>query len=212
MPKLTTKAQKIFCGDVSPNNVVAVFGSNKAGSPAYSNDPDTIQSLDAWTNGWTGAVGTNLAPSIQDMNAFFYVASRQIAYLFQGGVGEWNADITYYIGSLVSDGAGTLYKSLVDDNINNALTDSTKWMNYSSNTSRDVSGNSYTVVNSDYAFTWPSGATGPSGTAYELPAASADNKGRRFAILDLHDPSTGTGQIIFSDGTQYLPESANVYS
>lgn len=210
MSKLTSKAQKIFCGDVSFNNVVAVFGSNKAGSPAYSDDPDTIQSLAAWTEGWEQAVGTNLAPSIQDMNSFFYVATRQLAYLFQGGIGEWNAAITYYIGSIVSDGTGTLYKSLADDNVNNALTDSTKWMNYSSNTSRDVSGLAYTVVNSDYSFTWPSGATGPTGTTYNLPTASSDNVGRKFIIADLHTPSSNVVQSVISDGTSYLPDSISI--
>lgn len=210
MAKLTVKAQKIFCGDVSPNNVVSVFGSNKAGSPAYSSDPDTIQSLSAWTEGWSQAVITNSAPSIQDMNSFFFVATRQLAYLLQGGIGEWNAAITYYIGSLVNDGLGTIYKSIVDDNINNALTDATKWMNYQSNTSRDVSADAYTVVNGDQAFTWPSGATGPADMFGNIPAASAANKGRKFVLADLHDPAGNVVEVLISSGTTYFADSISI--
>lgn len=210
MTKLASKSQKIFCGDVSPNNVVSVFGSNKAGSPAFSSDPDTIQSLAAWTEGWSQAVITNSAPSIQDMNSFFFVATRQLAYLLQGGIGEWNAAITYYIGSLVNDGNGTIYKSVADDNINNALTDSTKWMNYQSNTSRDVSGDAYSVVNGDHEFTWPSGATGPSNTTVNLPTASEANRGRKFILADLHYPASNVVQVLVSSGTTYFADSISI--
>ena len=49
----------------------------------------------------------------------------QLAYLMQEGVPEWNADTTYYIGSIVNDGLGNCYRSLTDSNLNNALTDTT---------------------------------------------------------------------------------------
>jgi hypothetical protein len=61
------------------------------------------------------------------MNALQFLFSRQLAYLFQSGIPEWNAETAYYVGSWATDSAGIPYVSLVDNNINNALTDATKW-------------------------------------------------------------------------------------
>ena len=86
MARLFRAVQKIFCGDVPPTNVVAVFGSLKAGSPAFSSNPDDIQSLPAYGAGWAGATVLNQAPALQDMNALQYLFSRQLKYLFQEGI------------------------------------------------------------------------------------------------------------------------------
>ena len=90
MAKLTRKKQRIFAGDVPAASNVAQFGSFKAGVPAYSSDPDTIQSLMAFGQGWSGAVNTSTAPALQDMNALQYLFSRQLAYVLQAGISEYD--------------------------------------------------------------------------------------------------------------------------
>jgi hypothetical protein len=130
MAKITRKEQKVFGGNLTATNNIAQFGSLKAGSPAYSLDPDTIQSLSAYINGWAAAVVNNNAPALQDVNALDFLFSRQLAYLMQTGIAEWVATTTYYIGSMVNDGYGETYVSIVDDNLNNVLTDTTKWRRY----------------------------------------------------------------------------------
>jgi len=127
MAKLTREMQKIFCGDVPPNNVVAVFGSLKNGTPTFTDDVTAIQALPAYGAGWAGATVLNQAPALQDMNALQYLFSRQLAYLFQAGIPEWNSETTYYVGSWATDSAGVPYVSLGNNNLNNALTDATKW-------------------------------------------------------------------------------------
>lgn len=127
MAKLTRALQKIFCGGVPPINAVAVFGSLKAGSPEFSDDPADIQSLPAYEAGWAGATVLNQAPALQDMNALQFLFSRQLKYLFQQGIPEYSAEETYFIGSWVTNSTGVPYVSLVNDNLGNDLLDPTKW-------------------------------------------------------------------------------------
>jgi len=181
MAKITRKHQKIFAGDVPATNVVATFGSLKAGSPAYSSDPDTIQSLAAWGSGWSEAVINNYAPAIQDLNAVFNVITRQLAYIFQNGVPYWSATPAYYIGSIVSDDDKTLYMSVSDTNTNVALTDNTKWLNFHSRKVTTVDTLDYTVLNAD----WYIRVTAdPDGTLkyVNVPTPSAALTGRQVII------------------------------
>jgi hypothetical protein len=131
MSKIVRSLQKIFGGNLTPANNIGVFGSNKGGSPTYSNDPAVIQAA-PWLNGWGGAVVGSNQPSIQDFNGFCYVISRQVAYILQQGVAEWDATTTYYTGSMVNVN-GVLYVSLLDNNIGNSVTNPTWWRNYLSN-------------------------------------------------------------------------------
>ena len=88
MTKIARKHQKLFATSVPVTNTIAQFGSLKAAAPAYSDDPDTIQALDAFDEGFASAVINNKAPTVQDMNGLFYLLTRQIAYLMQAGVAE----------------------------------------------------------------------------------------------------------------------------
>lgn len=126
MPRLTRATQKIF-GSTASVNQRGVIGSFAAGAPAYSTDPETIQSLSNYLQGWYGVVVGQNSPAIQDMNALDFLITRQLAYLFESGVSEWDAETTYYIGSLATDSTGQIFVSLADNNLNNALTDTTKW-------------------------------------------------------------------------------------
>ena len=177
MPKITRKKQRVFAGDVIAANNIAQFGSLKAGSPAFSLDPDIIQLLSAFGNGWASAVVSNSAPALQDMNSLFFLISRQLAYVLQTGISEYDSTTSYYIGSLVNDGIGTIYMSVVDDNLGQALSDASKWLNYKSINVLDKSAN-YTVLNSDYMLR----AIGTNAFAITLPQATLANKGRELVI------------------------------
>jgi len=128
MAKITRKNMKIF-GSNAGAQQRGVFGSLAAGVPAYSTDPEVIQSLSNYEDGWFGAVLGNNSPAIQDMNALQFLYAYQIAYGFQAGVPEWDDATTYYAGSFVND-SGVLYVSIADDNLNHAVSDEAYWSPY----------------------------------------------------------------------------------
>lgn len=127
MAKLIRKMQKIFAGTATNNGQ---FGSAKTGAKVTSTDLDILQALPAFNTGWLDAIisGRNL-PALEEMQSLQYITTRQIAYLFQEGLAEYDSGTTYYQNSIVKK-AGTyqLYGSLVDDNTGNPLTDGTKWV------------------------------------------------------------------------------------
>ncbi len=126
MTKIARKTQLIF-GASSGLHQIAQFGSLAASAPVYTTDPDTIQALSNYLEGWfSGVIGEN-SPAIEDMNALCYLYAYQLAYLMQAGVPEWNATTTYYIGSFASNGLGNIYASITDTNLNHALTDTANW-------------------------------------------------------------------------------------
>ncbi len=127
MAKITRKQAKIFGGALSAGSQqVEQFGSKVGtGTPNYTVDPDVIQSLTNWVDGWVSAIdGGTKAPYVQDMNAVCLVLAYQIAYLLQQGIPEWNAATTYYTDSVVQV-AGQWYTSLQDNNTGNAPVAST---------------------------------------------------------------------------------------
>lgn len=126
MAKIQRILHKIF-GDTGSSDNFAKFGSLVAGSAVKTKDILTIQSLPAWDEGWQSSIyGGNKDLLLQDLNAFSYEHSRQIAYLFQAGIAEWDSTTEYSKGSLVqrtsgSDATGEVYQSLIDANTGNAL-------------------------------------------------------------------------------------------
>jgi hypothetical protein len=126
MSKILRKVAKIF-GSNAGTDQIAQFGSLAAADPTFTTDPIVIQSLSNYLGGWfSGVIGSN-SPAIEDMNALCYLYAYQIAYNMQAGVPEWDASTTYYIGSFVSDGNGNLYYSLIDNNLNNVVSNLTDW-------------------------------------------------------------------------------------
>lgn len=67
--------------------------------------------------GW-GIVGPSDQPTLQDFNAMGFTLGQIHAYLHQMGVAEYNAAQEYHTGS-ISNIAGVMYVSLVDNNIGN---------------------------------------------------------------------------------------------
>lgn len=129
MAKITRSTQKVFGDAVGATGNFGKFGSLAAGTPQYSKDLAEIQSLDAWTLGWAGAVVGLKSPALEDMNSLFYTAFKQLAYLLQQGVPEWDAGTTYYVDQFVSN-SGKIYKSKTNNNLNNPVTDTNNWIEY----------------------------------------------------------------------------------
>lgn len=120
MPKIERKTQKIFGGNAESDQL-AVFGTMITGTPVYNDDVETLQS-EAYTEGWQVAVAANEAPFMEEMNGVQYGFSKQLAYLFQQGIPEWDAGTTYYLNSFCQVG-GVIYKSMQDENINHSPAD-----------------------------------------------------------------------------------------
>src|SRR4051812_8534974 len=116
MAKITRKTQKIFGQDAGANEIAQV-GSLAASAPTFTTDPETIQALANYLNGWFDVAIGSSSPAIEDMNALCYLYAYQLAYLMQAGIAEWDDGTTYYIGSFVGDGAGGLYISLTNTNL-----------------------------------------------------------------------------------------------
>ncbi len=123
--KLARKLQKIF-GSTAGFNQQSKIGSLAAGVPEFTTDVEAMQSNGNYLGGWFSTVLGGNSPAIQDMNALDNLITYQLAYLMQSGVAEWNADTTYFIGSLAMVD-GRLYSSIGDDNLNYPVTDSVKW-------------------------------------------------------------------------------------
>jgi hypothetical protein len=187
MAKIIRKHQHVFAGSLGATGNIAQFGSMAAGAKAYSLDLDTLQSLAAWSNGF--AAGS--PPALEDMNAFGYVFTQQLAYLMQMGISEWNASVEYCIGSMVHDGTATVYMSMANANTNNALTDATKWQLVLSNGAKNVSSLDYNVVNSDRFITVSVSPITTNRSVY-LPTPATANTGRAVIIKPLAATSGGS--------------------
>jgi gamma-glutamyltranspeptidase len=207
MAKLTRKHQKIFC-DVAPTNKLGVFGSLAAGSPAYSDDPDTIQSLTAYGAGLGSALINNAPPAIQDIDGLCNLTSRQIAYLLQTGIPEYNASVTYYIGSIVNNGTDALFVSVADDNINNALSVTTKWMLFKSKKVRRETGFVVNPPNYDDYTVEMDGSTagGFDPLLFYLPTPTSTNRGRVVIVKNLF--SGGSIQVYGGTGGETIDGAA----
>lgn len=112
---------------------IGQFGSALAGTYAGTTDVNTIQNLTAWSNGFIDCVTPSQQfPPLPEMTGFGKVISYQEAYLLQKGIPEWDSGTTYYYGDLCkatnSDNKICIYKSKVDNNSNNAVTNTTYWL------------------------------------------------------------------------------------
>lgn len=197
MSKIIRKSSPMF-GSGAGGSEIAQFGSLFASAPSFSTDPDVIQALSNWLDGWFQAVEGVNSPAIEDMNAFCYVMSYQISYLMQTGIPEWNSTTIYFIGSFAQDGLGNLYVSKTNSNTNHALTDASNWRPYSSSPltkTVDNAASPYTALLAD------------SGSNI-LVDATAGN-----VLIDLPNPSTvpnGYGFSFLDKLGQFVPGGRNV--
>lgn len=129
MAILTRVFQKIF-GDSGPVGEFGQIGSDDPiGTGVNTKDPATIQSLTAYDNGLfdiTNAVTE--PPRAEDINSLYFLITRQMSYMFQRGIPEWNTSEEYTTGSYTQV-AGQIYKSVNTPNTGNDPTtdDGTNW-------------------------------------------------------------------------------------
>ena len=121
------KIQKVFGGSLSPSGNIAVYGSKKAGSPTFSDNVETLQST-SWLQGIMGATSTDKAPYVQDLNSIFYVITKQLAYLFQSGVAEWDSQTEYFANKSICQHNGLVYSCIADNT--NKEPGATGWESY----------------------------------------------------------------------------------
>ena len=145
MAEIERKIQKVFGGNLSPSGNIAVYGSKLAGAVAYSDNLDTIQNS-SWLMGLLGAISPNKAPYVQDLNAIFYVFSKQLAYIFQAGVPEWNSQTEYFALKSIVRYNGQVYIA-VANSTNQTPTNTSYWMKYGS----DEFNQAYATLTGGYA-------------------------------------------------------------
>lgn len=176
----TSSIQKIF-GVSGPSGSISAFGSLKTGNPTYTTDLDDIQTSE-WSGGLSSSLINDNKPTLQDLNSIFYALTYQNVYFQQLGISEWNSETEYFIGSFVTDGASSIYMSRIDNNIDQPLTDETKWYNFNTaKTTKIGATNTYTVLNSDHTLIWSEGAA-QAGATITLPAPTSELKNREIII------------------------------
>jgi hypothetical protein len=211
MTQLQRKNNKVFCGNVTYQQNIANFGSLASNSPSYSNDPDTIQNED-WLAGWTDALISSNFPTIQDMNAAYYVLTRNISQQFQDGYVPYSSLITYEQYDIVWDG-DSLFMSLASANLGYPLTNSAKWKMIFSTKITDVGTANYTALNTDYHIRWSLGDTSGSSKYIILPTPSANLKGRTYIISNISGSSSPYVNVKANDNSTigaYSTDSASL--
>ena len=119
MAKITRKTAVLFGINASSTQIEQFGSKEQLGSLVYSIDPDVIQGLPAWSQGWSSAQYLQVfAPYYQDRNAVDLVNLYQAAYCLEMGIPEWDNATPYYIYSVVQY-LGQIFISLIDSNINN---------------------------------------------------------------------------------------------
>ncbi len=176
MAKISRFYQRLF-GSTATSGQVRQFGSLAASAPLTTTDPATIQALSQWLDGWAAATLGLANPAREDRNAVDFIFSRQLGYLLQAGVPEWDATTVYYIGSIVN-AAGVLYVSLTDANTNNAVTVAANWKLFAQGAFVAKSAD-YTLTSLDQNVEFDATAALRTAT---LPAASAANALKKYTI------------------------------
>lgn len=132
MAKITRATQLIF-GSNAQSSEITAFGTAKEASPTYTTNPATIQNSN-YLDGWASAIESDKAPYEEDTNGLFNLITRQLAYLFQQGISEWDANTEYNASSfctVVVNNKVKIMQSTGDNNIgNNPATDSVNWIDY----------------------------------------------------------------------------------
>lgn len=129
--KLSRKKQEIFAVD-APLNDTTVYGTAKDGAGAiFSQDIGVLQG-GLWKQGIRQSLLGNFAPFVEDSTSAFRVFSEQLAYLFQNGMAEWNAETNYYKDISFCQVGGQWYQSLTGTDLqpnigNNPVGDIINW-------------------------------------------------------------------------------------
>lgn len=197
MAKIDFKKQNIFCGASGASGILGVFGSKKNNLIRYSTDVEDQQSLSIYRAGLGASLINGSPPAVQDLNALCFLITRHIAYLQQRGIAQWNSSTTYYQNNYVSRSVNyvngespsayfEIFKSLVNDNLNNALSDTSKWILCKSNRVRYYSGTTASLAWDDSIVHMDSS----SNMTFTIPYPTSNYTNRIFTLIN-----KGTGEI-----------------
>ncbi len=126
MTKLERAKQEVFANQAGSRQITE-FGTAKAEDPVYTKDVSQIQNSN-FLYGWNSALLPDKAPWMEDMNALFYAITRQLAYLYQEGVPEYDPNTEYSQNALARGiGSATIYYSKIPENTGNSLNDNNYW-------------------------------------------------------------------------------------
>jgi hypothetical protein len=126
MTTFTRKNLVEYAGDVTATDL-QVVGSDAAGLPVLSDDPEVLQANNAYKQGLLNIKNSSSNDlELKEINSLFYIHNYHLNYIFQKGLQEYNADTAYQVDSYVRDGI-IIYKSLTNSNLNNPVTDTNKW-------------------------------------------------------------------------------------
>jgi len=128
MTTFTRKKLNEYAGDVTATDL-QVVGSDAAGLPVLSDDPEVLQANNAYKQGLLNIKNNSRKDlELKEINSLFYIHNYHLNYLLQKGFTEWNSETTYSAGD-IQRGVGTsiLYQSLTNNNLNNAVTDVAHW-------------------------------------------------------------------------------------
>lgn len=120
MSKLSKVNHKVFGALANFTYQMSKFGSFKNGTPEYAADVTEIQSTPNFENGLYDSLVGDGAPFAQDMNSVLHHTSRQVGYLYQAGIPEWDAATSYYLGSICQTSDGVFRLNYAGPSINEA--------------------------------------------------------------------------------------------
>lgn len=129
MTKIQRTMQKVFAGEAGSQQITE-FGTPKTDNPVYTQDLTQIQNTN-YMYGWGAALLPDKSPWQEDMNALFYLVTKQLAYLFQEGIPEYDPGTEYSKNSFARGvGSKIIYCSLQDNNTGNPLDNPDYWEEY----------------------------------------------------------------------------------
>ncbi len=117
MAKLTREIQRTFA-ETAPPAQCGQIGSMEARAPLASKDIATIQSHEKYLQGYfeiAKGLSNTHAPFAQDLNSLFHLTTRQLPYLFQAGMPEWNAETEYFEDRSFVQWYGELFTAVTGD-------------------------------------------------------------------------------------------------
>lgn len=163
------------------------------GDVVQADDIDSNLNAD-FKKGWE-IVGLNDNPTKQDFNAMGYTLGALTSYLYQMGIAEYNASQEYKLNAVCIGTDGTIYQSLVDANIGNALNDVSKWKNINNSFVDLVNNQSIDGIK-----TFVKSPIVPTPTI-GTQAVNKDYADLKVALASF----TGTNQMLAEKGYQKLP-------
>lgn len=127
MAKIERSTQEIFANQAGSRQITA-FGTAKSETPTFTKELSEIQNTN-YLHGWAQAILPDKAPFEEDMNALFYAITKQLAYIFQEGIPEYDPNTEYSQNALARGvDSNVIYSSVVANNLGNDLADTNYWV------------------------------------------------------------------------------------